>query len=303
MVLEFEQRLPTSRFRILGPIEAWTEEGCMKLGGPTQLRLFAFLMLHANRAVSNDTLTAAVWSPAGTTRDNRLQMAIARLRKALAPFSARGDVMLTCVGGGYLLSMKPDQLDAELFCERLRLGVEALEAQNPALAARVLAHALALWRGPALLEVAGQPFAQHEIRRLEGRRQVAIEMRIEADLQLGRHEELIGELTKLLAEMPTRERIASQLMLALDRVGRHADALGVYRDVESRLAEQLGVPGPVLKARHAEILRPRQFADVGTIFAAGPYERSTVACAPAPRRPAHPVITREPSSLTHVLGR
>jgi len=166
----------------------------------------------------------------------------------------RGAV-LRSVGGGYLLAVAPDQLDAELFGAGVRDGRAALDAGDPARATALLREALELWGGPALAEVAFEDFAQAEIRRLEELRLVALEMRIDADLQLGGHAQLVGELEALLAEQPVRERVACQLMLALYRCERQGDALEVYQRTRAQLAEQLGLePGPALKALQAQIL-------------------------------------------------
>ena len=119
-------------FRILGPVEVWADERRLALGGPRQLALLAVLLLRANCAVSSDTLIDAVWGSARSGADNRLQMAIARLRRALEPLDVNGGRMLQTVGGGYLLSVAADQLDAELFQMRIQAGRGALDAGDPA---------------------------------------------------------------------------------------------------------------------------------------------------------------------------
>ena len=193
--------------------------------------------------------------PSVTGAAKRLQMGVFRLRKALAPLDGQDGPRLRTVSGGYLLSVGSGELDAEVFAERVRDGRRALEDGDPTRASELLAEALGLWRGPPLAEVAFEDFAQGEIRRLEELRLIALETRIDADLQLGRHAELIPELEGLLAEQPTRERLAGQLMTALYRTGRQADALEVHQRTRTHLAEQLGLePGPVLKALQAQIL-------------------------------------------------
>ena len=157
------------------------------MGGPRQLTLLAFLVLRANRAVSKDAIIDAVWGPTRSDADNRLQMAIARLRKSLEPLAGDAGSWLQTVSGGYLLSIPPDELDADAFERAVRSGTQALEAGASAGAAEVLSGALALWRGPPLAEVAFEDFAQAEIRRLEELRMRALESRIDAELQLGRH--------------------------------------------------------------------------------------------------------------------
>jgi class 3 adenylate cyclase len=217
--------------------------------------LLAFLLLHANRAVSSDSLTDAVWGEARVGAGNRLQMAIARLRKALEPLNDDGEPRLRTVGGGYLLSVGPGELDADVFGAGVQDGQRALAAGNAAGAVETLERALGLWRGPPLAEVAFEDYALSETRRLEELRLVAIETRIDAQLALGRQAGLVGELEGLVNEEPTRERFAAQLMIALYRCGRQADALDVYQRTRARMARELGLePGPALKALQAEIL-------------------------------------------------
>jgi DNA-binding SARP family transcriptional activator len=245
-----------STFRILGPVEAWSDGRKLATGGARQVAVLAFLLLHANRAVSFDALIDAVWGPDRSASDNRLWMAVARLRRSLAPLDGPASSPLRTVRGGYLLSIERDQLDAEVFAERVQHGIDAVQAGEPRVATELLSRALALWRGAPLADVAFEEFARGEIRRLEELRLVALEARIHADLQLGRHQRLIGELERLLAAHPTRERLAGQLMLALYRCERHEDALEVSQRIRRQLAEQLGLePGPGLKALHTQILR------------------------------------------------
>ena len=182
-------------------------------------------------------------------------MAIARLRKALEPFNSGGESALRTVSGGYMLSLAPGELDAWVFAERVREGRRALDAGDPAPASELLSAALGLWRGPPLAEVAFEDFAQAEIRRLEELRLEAVEVRAEAELELGRHAQLVGELESLLVEQPGRERVASLLMLTYYRCGRQGDALEVYQRTRAHLAEELGLePGPALKVLQAQIL-------------------------------------------------
>ena len=242
--------------RILGPVQVWRGDQRLTVGGPRQLRLLAFLVLQGNRAVSNDAIIDAVWGHERSDPGNRLQMAIARLRKSLEPLAGDAGPWLQTVTGGYLLSIPPGELDAEAFERAVRSGTRALETGAAAEAAEILSGALALWRGPPLAEVAFEDFAQAEIRRLEELQMRALEGRIDAELQLGRHADLIGELESLvLAQGATNERFAGQLMLALYRCGRQADALDVYHRVRTALASELGLdPGPALKALQLEIL-------------------------------------------------
>ncbi len=242
-------------FRVLGPVQAWTGEQRLVLGGPQQVKLLAFLLLNANRALSSDAMIDAVW---GTERDGaarRLQMGVLRLRKALAPLDADDEPRVRTVSGGYLLAIGPGELDAEVFAGQARDGRRALEEGDPARASELLAAALRLWHGSPLAEVSFEDFAQAEIRRLDELRLVVLESRIDADLQLGRHLELIPELEQLVAGRPTRERVAGQLMTALYRSGRQADALEVFQRTRIHLVGQLGLePGPALRALQGDIL-------------------------------------------------
>ena len=268
-----------SRFRVLGPVEAWCDERRMALGGPRQVALLAFLLLHANRAVSADALIDALW---GSERDGvvkRLQMAIARLRKALEPLNTEDGSILRTVSRGYRLSVRPGELDSEAFAEHVGQGCRVRDDGDPARASELLSEALELWRGPPLADVAFEDFAQAEIRRLEELRLVALESRIDADLQLGRHTELIGELEGLLVEQPTRERFAGQLMTALYRSGRQADALEVYQRTRTYLAEQLGLElGPALQSVQAQILEhaPNLNSGISPDFGLDPSAASAV---------------------------
>jgi predicted ATPase/DNA-binding SARP family transcriptional activator len=244
-----------SAFRVLGPVEAWADQRPLVLGGPRQVALLAFLLLHANRAVSADAVIDAVWGEERDGAPKRLQMAVSRLRRALEPLDRPDGPRIRTVGGGYLLSLAPGELDAELFAERVRDGRRTLEQGDTAGARELLNQALALWRGPPLGDIGFEEFAQPEIRRLEELRLVALETRIDADLELGRHADVIGELEGLVAREPARERLTGQLMTALYRSGRQTEALEVYQRTRATLAEELGLePGPVLKALQSQIL-------------------------------------------------
>jgi DNA-binding SARP family transcriptional activator/class 3 adenylate cyclase len=260
----------------LGPVEAAVGERRLAVGGPIQVKLLAYLLLHANRAVSADTLVDAVWGSDRSRARNRLQMAVVRLRKALD--DQPGQVVRT-VGGGYLLAVGPGELDAEAFDAQAEEGRRALNGGDPARASELLRGALALWRGPPLAEIAFEDFAQAEIRRLEELRLVALENRVKADLQLGRHAEVVGELEALLVRQPSREAFAGQLMLALYRCGRQTDALEVYQRTRARLVDELGLdPGPALKSLQAAILEqsPGLAASRGTCVGPAPERRPDI---------------------------
>lgn len=239
----------------MGPVEARLGDRPVAVGGGRQLTLLAFLLLHPNRAVSSDALIDAVWGPERDGSVKRLQMAVARLRKALKPLDTPDGSPLQTVSGGYLLSIAADELDAGVFAELVNAGRRALEGGDPTNASEVLTQALALWRGPPLAEVSYEEFAQAEIRRLEELRRLALEARADAHLQLGQHAAVVAELEALLVEEPARERIAALLILALYRSGRQGDALEVYQRTRAHLNRELGLePGPELTALQTAIL-------------------------------------------------
>jgi DNA-binding SARP family transcriptional activator len=245
-----------NRFRILGPVEAWAGDHQLELGGPRQLALLAFLLLHANRAVPSEVLIDGVWPRSKTGSGNRLAMAVGRLRRALRPLDSLGSSRLRTVSCGYLLSVAPGELDADVFRSRVYAGRNALDRNDPARAVELLRSALAMWRTAPLADVYYEDFAQAQIRYLQELHLVALETRADAELQLGHDLPLIAELERLIIEHPGRERVASQLMLALYRAGRQADALEVYQRVRTHLAAALGLePGHALRNLQVQILR------------------------------------------------
>ncbi len=238
-------------FSILGPIEVRSDGRALAIGGVKPRALLAVLLLHANEPVSAERLAVALWSEdASAGAVKTVQVHVSRLRRAL------GDAaLLTTTPAGYRLRVRPDELDAERFEQRVAGGREALAAGEPERAAALLREALELWRGPPLAEVAALPFAPSVITRMDEQRVAALELRMEADLAAGRHAELIGELQQLTNRHPWRERLHSQLMVALYRSGRQADALEAYRHAREALVEQLGIePGAELHELHAAIL-------------------------------------------------
>lgn len=231
-------------FRILGPLEVADDGRLLALGGTKQRMLLALLLLRANEVVSRDRLIDELWdgSPPHSGK-TALQVYVSQLRKALGP-----DLILT-QPPGYLIRVSDGELDLHRF-EQL---VAAARTEEPVQAARLLREGLALWRGAPLAEL-GDSFAPTE-RALEEQRLAALEQRIDADLALGRHAELIPELEGLVREQPLRERLRGQLMLALYRCGRQADALDVYRSGQRRLDEELGLqPGNELQRLERAIL-------------------------------------------------
>lgn len=239
-------------FRVLGPLEVVDDEGrSLPLGGARQRALLAALLLRANEVVPLDTLIDQLWGerpPATGTK--ALQVAVSHLRKTL------GDGVLETRPAGYVLRVEPEQLDLTRF-DRLRESAQAsLGAGRPEEAATALREALALWRGPALADVADESFARADAERLEELRLLALEERIEADLSHGRHGDLVPELEALIARHPLRERLREHLMLALYRSDRQAEALEVYRETRRLLSDELGIePGTRLQELERAILR------------------------------------------------
>jgi DNA-binding SARP family transcriptional activator len=234
-------------FRILGPLEVIAEGEPILLAGRRQRALLAALLLQGGRVVGADRLLHDLWGEQPPrTAPTSLHNLVSQLRKQL------GTKVLETRAPGYVLRVSPDQIDAQRFESALAMARKVAPEER----VRLLREALGLWRGPPLAEFTFEQFAQSEIRRLEELRLVAVEERIEADLDLGRHGDVIGELEGLVAEHPLRESFRRQLMLALYRSGRQAEALEVYQDARTRFVEELGIePGPELRRVQAEILR------------------------------------------------
>jgi DNA-binding SARP family transcriptional activator len=230
-------------FRVLGPLEVSDDGRVIALGGQKQRALLALLLLHANEVVSRDRLIDELWEadPPETAR-TALQVHISQLRKAV------GRERILTQAPGYRAVVEPGELDLERFEQLVRDGADA----------GALREALALWRGSPLAEL-GDSFARVERGRLEEQRLLALERRIDADLALGRHAELVPELEGLVGEHPLREHLRGQLMTALYRCGRQADALEVYRRGRRLLSEELGLePGEELRNLERAILAQDQ---------------------------------------------
>jgi DNA-binding SARP family transcriptional activator len=232
-------------FRILGPLEILDGERRLPLGGGKRRSVAALLLLDANHVVPSERLIDGVWGddppPAAA---GSLQNHVLRLRREL------GDRLVTRAPG-YLLRVEPYELDLD----RFRRLVEEARSAEPAQAAALLGQALALWRGTPLADLAGEPAGAAAVH-LEELRLEALELRIDADLDLGLHAQLVAELEQLVAEHPFRERLRAQLLLSLYRSGRQADALEAYAAARAALVEELGAePGPDLQALHHAILR------------------------------------------------
>jgi len=243
-------------FRLLGPLEALVGGRAIALGGAKQRAFLTLLLLRPGEVVPRDRLIDDIWgddAPGGAAHS--LEVYASSLRKALAGGNAEGSALVSR-SGGYALEVDPERIDVTRFERLVAAGREALVADDVADAAEILSSALALWRGPALADVAYESFAQGEIARLDELRLSAIEDRVDADLRLARHGELIGELRALVTANPLRERVIGQLMLALYRTGRQAEALEVYRAARDRLGDELGIdPSAELRALETAILR------------------------------------------------
>jgi len=229
------------QFRILGPLQVLAQGRPIDTGAPKQRALLAFLLIHRNQILSADRILEEVWAgdpPPGGART--LQVHISKLRKALAQGGASGPGPLRTQDAGYVLEVEPDDLDASLFEHLWRRARTDLEV-NPGHAAADLRRALGLWRGPALADFTYDAFAQGEIRRLEDLRVTALEDSMEADLALGREAEILPRLEALCDAHPLRERLRGQLMVALFRLGRQAEALRACTHLRRLLGEELGI--------------------------------------------------------------
>jgi DNA-binding SARP family transcriptional activator len=245
-------------FRILGPLEVVADGQILRLGGPKQRALLALLLTQANRAVSIDRLSEGLWGdapPNGAAAT--IQVYISQLRKQLEPNRKPNAPYRVLVSQppGYLLRVGPDQLDLYRFEQFKDAAFAALTAGDAEAAATSFRQAIAVWRGPALADFAAEPWALGEAGRMNEMRLQALEQRIEADLVLGRHAHLTAELETIVAEYPFRERLRGQLMVALYRSGRQAEASDVFHRTREKLVEELGMePGPDLQKLLKQIL-------------------------------------------------
>ena len=219
-------------YRLLGPLEARAGDRAVPLGGPKQRAVLAVLLFRAGETVSVDTLIDEVWGerpPVNVTAT--LHNCVSRLRKAI------GTEAIETRAPGYVLHARDEEIDARRF-ERALVAARALE---PAERAAALREALSSWRGAALADLAFEPFAGAEAARLEELRLVALEERIDAELTLGRQEQLVAELEALVARHPLRERLRREQMLALYRARRKPEALQAFQDARLALIDELGL--------------------------------------------------------------
>lgn len=236
----------------MGPLEVCSDGRALELPGLASRRVLALLVLRAGGWVTADRLVDELWGgrPPDSAR-KALQMHVSRLRRVLGAAAS----VLESGAAGYRLQIAAEQVDAKRF-ERLVEEAAGLVVGEPERAREQLLAGLGLWRGAALAELSLGAVGAGEVARLEELRLLAVEQRLDADLRLGRHVEVIAELQNLVAANPLRERLHAQLMLALYRAGRQADALGAYRAARDVLVDELGIePGPVLQRLQASVLR------------------------------------------------
>ena len=242
-------------FRVLGPLEVLDGRRTLPLGGAKQRVTLAILLLHRNEAVSRARLVEGVWgdSPPASAAHS-IESYISRLRKVLG----EGDTpaRLLTRSPGYLLRVDEGELDLQRLEALMDQGRRALSSGDPSAAASAFREGLALFRGAPLEDLQYAPFHRAEVGHLDDLRLAAIELRIDAELALGEHSDVIGELSALIAKHPLRERFWEQLMLALYRSGRQGEALATFDRVRRHLAEELGVdPGHSLRQLHRRMLR------------------------------------------------
>jgi DNA-binding SARP family transcriptional activator len=259
-------------FGVLGPLQVRSDGRPVPVGAPMQRALLAALLLHANQVVAAEQLIDYLWdqTPPPSARTT-LQNYILRLRRLLPARPERvADQLLVTRAPGYLLQLRPGELDLDRF-QGLVVDARASTTQGQLeRAASLLRDALALWRGPPLCDVASETLRRLHLPRLEDQRLGALEARIDAELGLGLHGELTGELHGLVDEQPLRERFRAQLMLALYRCGRQAEALEVYRSTWRLLSDELGIqPGAELRRLEQVILAEDSSLDLPASVAAG----------------------------------
>jgi DNA-binding SARP family transcriptional activator len=278
-------------FRLLGPLEVRDGDRLVRIGGGKRRALLAILLLHANEVISRERLIDELWDgrPSGSA-EKAVHVYVSELRKAFA--SSLDDVLVTR-GSSYMLRVA-DELDVRRFEHLVEAGREALESGDPRSAAEKLRAALVLWRGPPLADFTYASFAQAEIARLEELRLVALELRIQAELALGRSADVVGELEALAAEHPLRERLRGQQMLALYLSGRQAEALEAYQRTRRALVDELGIePSRELQELERRILRHDPELDIGADEGSAA-RIAGMRTAPAGRQAAGMFVGREP---------
>jgi DNA-binding SARP family transcriptional activator/Tfp pilus assembly protein PilF len=286
------------RFEVLGAVRAWQGQLELELGPLQQRVVLAVLLLHANRPVARERLIDAIWGadvPACAV--NLVQRHVSALRRVLDPKrrDRAGSRLLTWTDAGYVLAVPVDGLDLEIFDTELTAARTARAAGDLPAAAAALASALRLWHGPPFSGLTS-PLLDAQRDALSERWISATEERIEVDLALGNHADLVAELRNLIADHPMRERLRQLLMLALYRSGRQAEALAAYRDARTYLLDELGIePAEPMQRLHQQIL-----AADPTLAAPGSADAPPGGDAPLPGR-WHPA--QLPHGLPHFTGR
>jgi DNA-binding SARP family transcriptional activator len=288
----------TLRYAILGPLEAAADGGPLAVGGPRVRALLAVLLLDANRVVPTTRLVDALWEeePPASARQ-ALHFLVHKLRRILAA-DPGGRGALATKGSGYVLEVEPGALDTDRFEQLVAEGRAAAGRADHEAASGRFGAALGLWRGEPLAEFAGAAFAQAAAARFGELRLAAVEERADAELALGRHAGLVAELEALVREHPLRERPRAQLILALYRSGRRAEALEAYRSAERVFLDELGIePGPQLQRLGTAVTERAAWLD-GPPAAPAPVRAPAPAAAPPEAPPAPP---REERKLVTVL--
>lgn len=290
------------QFGVLGPLRVHDSEGDVEIRRGISRTLLIALLLRAREAVSTGFLMEVLWGDDQPRNPaNALQIQISYLRKTLSSGSAAAGQPIITRPGGYTLEIEPDAIDAVRFERLLANASPGALVQSDAMVdaqLRAIDEALALWRGEALSDVAGEPFTQGTATRLEEMRWSAREQRIDLLLALGRHREAVGELGALVSEQPLRERFHEQLVLALYRCGRQADALRAFQAARSTLVDEFGLdPGPTLQALERNVLSQDPSLDWL------PLAPAAVAVEIIPTAPAEWRRNFVPAPLTALIGR
>src|SRR5262249_40659495 len=272
-------------FRILGPLEVADDGGPVALGTIKERLILAVLLLHANEFVSRDRLIDELWGEAPPpTAKKAVNVYVSQLRKLLAYHGADS---IQTVAGGYRLSIDADQLDFSRVEQLLARARDSLAGGEPDTAAELFRQALGFWRGRTLAGLELESVGRHEIEQLEELRLSALMDRIDCDLALGRHEQLIGELNRLVGEHPLRERLRAQQMLALYRADRQAEALDAYQHARQTLVDDLGIePSEALQRLQKGILAHDPALEIPTGVGARSTPTPTTAPVPPPPPPA-----------------
>jgi DNA-binding SARP family transcriptional activator len=238
-------------FRVLGPVGAYRDGTILRLGGEKQITVLAALLIEHERVVTDSTLICLLWGEKPPrTADAQLYTYVSRLRRRFP-----GAAAFHRIGSGYSMVLDNSSLDYDQFCHLSKMGMSQVKSGDYSVAANHLSGALELWRGPSLSNVTVF-FSDLYQPSLEQCRMSVLENRIEADLALGRHAEILGELYELSVRYPLCEMFRDQLMRALCRCGRKSDAIRAYHEVRHLLAEELGVdPDAKLQQTFEAVIR------------------------------------------------